>query len=653
MIDFIKASAILALAVFLITIIIDTSKATVSSTGDEKVNAGDYFKRLSKIAALEFVIITLLGTIMGLAKTLKLVKILILKDTTGILKSEFLSYYIKFSSTWVLIFMITLIIYFIVRVIIKLKSSGNNALNFPPKLNVTSNNTARKVSTPLNFEKNTDICLKKGCPPLSILKDVSSTSNNHSADLNAQAQALTTKLKMCFSEFDISFLTIKKVEIGPVITRFTLGMSAQGRVSKITAIEKEICMFLQVNSILIIPSEQGLILEIPNPVPNDVAYMDCIRAFNKEKSNNPLEVILGQTAIGDLQTLCINKTPHLLIAGATGSGKSVCLNGIIASILFNATPDEVKFIFIDPKVVELSNYNGIPHLLAPAVTDIKAANKILSWAIGEMEQRYHKFATEGVRNIESYNNKVGNASYMFSIVIVIDELADLMIQSDKENPIEESIQRLGQMARAAGIHLIVGTQRPSVDVITGTIKTNIPSRIAFAVADSSNSRVILDCNGAEKLLGKGDGLLLTTEIRKPIRFKSAFINEKQIENIVEWWKNKSSAAENEPIKLDEFSVSPEETPDPEDNYNDDGLIRVKSHIARQYTLGNIYLPGKLKMAKEIKMNVNNLIKDLSTLESSGWVKESSEQNKGMEICADEDQILEHLKKYDYEFYIQL
>ncbi|WP_010243766.1 DNA translocase FtsK, partial [Acetivibrio cellulolyticus] len=560
------------------------------------------------------------------------------------------------SSTWVLIFIIAIVIYFTVRVIIRLNHSGNNTLlKFPPKINITSNNSVKKASTPLNFEKNTDICLKKGCPPLSILKnEATNISNNSSVDLNAQAQALTSKLKMCFSEFDISFLTVKKVEIGPVITRFTLGMSAQGRVSKITAIEKEICMFLQVNSILIIPSEQGLIIEIPNPVPNDVAYMDCIRAFNKQKSNNPLEVILGQTAIGELQTLCINKTPHLLIAGATGSGKSVCLNGIIASILFNATPDEVKFIFIDPKVVELSNYNGIPHLLAPAVTDVKAANRMLSWAVGEMEQRYRKFASEGVRNIESYNNKVGKACHMFSIVIIIDELADLMIQSDKENPIEESIQRLGQMARAAGIHLIVGTQRPSVDVITGTIKTNIPSRIAFAVADSNNSRVILDCNGAEKLLGKGDGLLLTTEIRKPIRFKSAFIDEKQIENIVEWWKNKSSAAENEPIKLDEFSVdSPEETPEDKDNDDDDGLIRVKSHIARQYTQGNIYLPGKLKMAKEIKMNVNNLIKALSTLESSGWVKESSEQNRGMEICVDEDQILEHLKKYDYEFYIQL
>ena len=263
---------------------------------------------------------------------------------------------------------------------------------------------------------------------------------------------------------------------------------------------------------------------------------------------------LGQDIAGNAVVTDIAKMPHLLIAGATGSGKSVCINTLITSIIYKAKPDEVKLILVDPKVVELSVYNGIPHLMIPVVTDPKKAAGALNWAVREMLARYNSFAEHSVRDIKGFNAmkaEKGESDFMPQIVIIIDELADLMMASPKE--VEDSICRLAQMARAAGIHLIIATQRPSVDVITGVIKANIPSRLAFAVSSGIDSRTILDMNGAEKLLGKGDMLFYPTGMSKPVRIQGAFVTDKEVENIVDFLKKESSGTDYNETVMEEIS----------------------------------------------------------------------------------------------------
>lgn len=645
LIDFLRNSVLLYLVVFLIYIVFDNRKAIVSN-GNQPVVLKEYMRKVFFNAFLYgFLAVIILGTIIGLAEKFDFVKTIILKD-----KTHFTRAFIKFSYIWDAIILSVSGVAFLFR--------------FKGKLNIKVPKTER--AKPIIKEKNLkdpvpnaslDTNLKPGCPPLSLLTQ-GQTDETQPDSNDDYAKKLTERLKRCFQEYDIDFLKIENIEVGPVIIKFTLSMTPQGRISKITQIEKEICVFLKVSSITINPSENGLILEIPHQNPYTIPFLDCIKNKKHDK-NKPLEIPIGQSAVGKLQTIEINKMPHLLIAGTTGSGKSVCINVIISSILYKASPEEVRFLFIDPKIVELSIYNGIPHLLTPVITDVEKSYQVLAWAVSEMNKRYQQFADATVRDIEAYNLK-HEKSKMYYIVIVIDELADLMGSVKNRSLVEGHIQSLGQKARASGIHLIVGTQRPSADVITGTIKSNILGRIAFAVADSINSRVILNHAGAEKLLGKGDGFLLTAEVRSPLRFKSAFISEKEIENIVDWWKGKSTNETSNSVNLEDTNIrngnSSSESKKNEDNNesaDDENVIKIKNYIARQYITGEFFLPGKLKLAQEIKMNVNKIISILNALEDEGWVKKTDLQNKGLEICADEDDILAHLKKYDYKFYIEL
>lgn len=332
--------------------------------------------------------------------------------------------------------------------------------------------------------------------------------------------------------------------VGPNVTQYEMDLKSGTRVSKILSIEKEIALALAAKSVHIqapIPGKKTVGIELPNRVTTMVTVREILEQIPSEYANSKLLAVLGRDIMNKPQWFEINKTPHLLVAGSTGSGKSVCINSIITSILMRSKPDEVKLVLVDPKKVELSMYNGVPHLLAPVVTDPKKANIALKKIVVEMERRYELFSESGTKNIAGYNAKIEKENAMLSdpdkkkkipyIVAIIDELADLMLVAAKE--VEDSIMRITQMARAAGIHLIVATQRPSTDVITGVVKANIPSRISFAVSSGIDSRTILDMTGAEKLLGKGDMLFLPQGENTPIRIQGTYIDESEIQKVVD------------------------------------------------------------------------------------------------------------------------
>jgi len=329
---------------------------------------------------------------------------------------------------------------------------------------------------------------------------------------------------------------------GPAVTRYELEPAPGVKVSKIVNLADDICLSLAAFSVRIepVPGKAAIGIEVPNKDLEGVQLREVLEndAFAIAKSK--LTVGLGMDIGGQAIFADLAKMPHLLVAGATGSGKSVCINTIITSILFKATPDEVKFILIDPKMVELSNYNGIPHLMVPVVTDAKKAASVLNWAVQEMEKRYAKFAEHGVRDMERYN-KSSNDDKMPAIVIIIDELADLMMVAPHD--VEDTICRLAQKARAAGLHLVLATQRPSVDVITGIIKANIPSRISFSVSSQIDSRTILDMSGAEKLLGKGDMLFYPVGAAKPRRVQGAFISDHEVEDLLDFIRKQGAETE--------------------------------------------------------------------------------------------------------------
>ncbi|KUK35350.1 MAG: Cell division protein FtsK/SpoIIIE, partial [Caldanaerobacter subterraneus] len=334
------------------------------------------------------------------------------------------------------------------------------------------------------------------------------------------------------------------------ITRFELQPSAGVKVSRIVSLTDDIALSLAAPSVRIeapIPGKSAIGIEVPNDKIAPVYLREVIDSKKFRNFKSDLAIGLGKDIAGNIVIVDLSKMPHLLIAGATGSGKSVCINSLIVSLLYKASPQQVKMILIDPKVVELNIYNGIPHLLTPVVTDPKKAASVLNWAVQEMTKRYNLFAQYGVRDIDSYNEKYKENS-LYKIVIIIDELSDLMMVSPAE--VEEYIFRLAQMARAAGIHLVIATQRPSVDVITGVIKANIPSRISFAVSSQIDSRTILDMTGAEKLLGKGDMLFNPIGAAKPMRIQGAFISEEEVEAIVNFLKNHSNP-QYEEIEIEE------------------------------------------------------------------------------------------------------
>lgn len=346
---------------------------------------------------------------------------------------------------------------------------------------------------------------------------------------------------------------------GPAVTRYELEPAPGVKVSKITNLADDLALSLAAFSVRIepIPGKSAIGIEVPNKELEGVQLREVLEneAFSSAKSK--LTVGLGMDIGGQAIFADLAKMPHLLVAGATGSGKSVCVNTLITSILFKAKPDEVKFILIDPKMVELSNYNGIPHLMVPVVTDAKKAASVLNWAVQEMEKRYAKFAENTVRNMETYNGKFPDDK-MFSIVIIIDELADLMMVAPHD--VEDAICRLAQKARAAGIHLVLATQRPSVDVITGIIKANIPSRISFAVSSQIDSRTILDSSGAEKLLGKGDMLFYPVGAAKPRRVQGAFVSDEEVEMLLDFIRSQGQEveADEEIISFTENAMAEEE-----------------------------------------------------------------------------------------------
>ena len=384
-------------------------------------------------------------------------------------------------------------------------------------------------------------------PPIELL------SKGKAKTLKGGAKALTdtaTKLQKTLYSFGVS-AKVENVSVGPAITRYELKPAEGVRVSKIANLADDIALNLAAETIRIeapIPGKQAVGIEVPNKEKETVHLREVLESKEFQNNKSKLTIALGKDVAGNTQLADIAKMPHVLIAGSTGSGKSVCINTIITSIIYNAKPSEVKLVMVDPKVVELSVYNGIPHLLIPVVTDPKKAAGALAWAVQEMDDRYNKFAGKGVRDLKGYNKaieKEGGIGKLPQIVIIVDELADLMMVAAKD--VEEAICRLAQKARAAGMHLVIATQRPSVDVITGLIKANIPSRIAFAVSSQVDSRTILDTIGAEKLLGKGDMLFFPSGAPKPSRVQGAFVSDEEVEKIVDFVKSNGTATYSEDI----------------------------------------------------------------------------------------------------------
>ena len=390
-------------------------------------------------------------------------------------------------------------------------------------------------------------------PPLSLLKHGKKSGGDSDTHLRQTAM----KLQQTLQNFNVN-VTVTNVSCGPSVTRYELQPEQGVKVSKIVGLADDIKLNLAAADIRIeapIPGKAAVGIEVPNKENTAVMLRDLLETDEFQKHESKIAFAAGRDIAGKVVVADIMKMPHVLIAGATGSGKSVCINTLIMSILYKADPKDVKLIMIDPKVVELSVYNGIPHLMIPVVTDPKKAAGALNWAVAEMMKRYDLFAQYNVRDLKGYNAKVetieaieeeGKPEKLPQIVIIVDELADLMMVAPGE--VEESICRLAQLARAAGIHLVLATQRPSVNVITGLIKANMPSRIAFSVSSGVDSRTIIDMNGAEKLLGKGDMLFYPAGYQKPARVQGAFVSDKEVQAVVDFLvKNSESVQYNEEI----------------------------------------------------------------------------------------------------------
>lgn len=398
--------------------------------------------------------------------------------------------------------------------------------------------------------------------------------SDQSGELNA-IQANAKKLEQTFLSFGVK-AKVTQVHLGPAVTKYEVLPDVGVKVSRIVSLHDDLALALAARDIRIeapIPGKSAIGIEVPN---KEVAIVSLREVLESEENNMPSQKLLigfGRDVTGQAVLAQLNKMPHLLVAGSTGSGKSVCINGIITSIMMRAKPHEVKMMMIDPKMVELNMYNGIPHLLAPVVTDPRKASQALKKIVSEMERRYELFSHTGTRNMQGYNehidrwneeNEEKHPKLPF-IVVIVDELADLMMVASSD--VEDSITRLAQMARAAGIHLIIATQRPSVDVITGIIKANIPSRIAFAVSSAIDSRTILDMGGAEKLLGRGDMLFLPAGSSKPVRVQGAFLSDAEVERIVDFVIEQQKANYQEEMIPDEVQESAEQL-DRDELYDD-------------------------------------------------------------------------------------
>ena len=409
--------------------------------------------------------------------------------------------------------------------------------------NTSSNST---ITSNINSTSSSDQIKKEYVyPPISLLKTAKGKASNNEASVRETAM----KLKSTLESFGVN-VTVTDYSCGPSVTRYELQPEQGVKVNKIVSLADDIKLNLAAADIRIeapIPGKAAIGIEVPNKESSSVYFRDLLESENFKNFNSNIAFAVGKDISGQVVVADIAKMPHLLVAGATGSGKSVCINTLIMSIIYKAKPDDVKLIMIDPKQVELSIYNGIPHMLIPVVTDPKKAAGALNWAVMEMTNRYQLFAQYNVRNLQGYNEKVksvtgleeGNEELkkLPQIILIVDELADLMMVAHHE--VEDAIVRLSQLARAAGIHLVIATQRPSVDVITGLIKANVPSRIAMTVSSGVDSRTILDMNGAEKLLGKGDMLFYPTGYPKPVRVQGAFLSDEEIANVVDFLKTKN------------------------------------------------------------------------------------------------------------------
>ena len=378
-------------------------------------------------------------------------------------------------------------------------------------------------------------------PPLDILTDSDDAPNPGNIQKNVEI------IEKCLATFGVK-VTRDEVNIGPTVTQYTFKPDEGVKLNQITARAQDLALALASKSLRIeapIPGKNAVGFENPNVIPAKVTVKEILSAKEFKAVKSKLTIALGRGVSGTPEVVDLEKMPHLLIAGATGSGKSVCINTIITSLLFNNSPRDLRLIMVDPKRVELTNYNDIPHLLTPVITEVDQTISALKWAVAEMERRYKTFSAEGKRNITAYNQAPGPEGKMPYIVIIIDELADLMAQA--ANDVEGMIVRLAQMARATGMHLIVATQRPSVDVITGLIKANIPSRIAFATASQADSRTILDMSGAEKLLGNGDMLFLGNGLNKPKRMQGCWVSDPELEDLVKYLREEQEPQYDESV----------------------------------------------------------------------------------------------------------
>lgn len=448
-------------------------------------------------------------------------------------------------------------------------------------------------------------------PPIDLLTPAEPTDQSEEYD---QIKANAQKLESTFESFGVK-AKITQVHLGPAVTKYEVQPSVGVKVSKIVGLSDDIALALAAKDIRIeapIPGKSAIGIEVANQTVAMVALREVLENNPSDRPDEKLQIALGRDISGDAIVANLDKMPHLLVAGATGSGKSVCINGIITSILLRAKPHEVKMMMIDPKMVELNVYNGIPHLLAPVVTNPKKAAQALQKVVSEMERRYDLFSHTGTRNMAGYNahvrqhneqNEAKQAELPF-IVVIVDELADLMMVAS--NDVEDAITRLAQMARAAGIHLIIATQRPSVDVITGVIKANIPSRIAFAVSSSIDSRTILDMGGAEKLLGRGDMLFLPVGASKPVRIQGAFLSDQEVEDIVSFVVAQQKAQYNE-------DMIPDEVPDVAVEAEDE-LYNEAVELVREMQTASVSM-----LQRKFRIGYNRAARIIDEMEQRGVV----------------------------------
>ena len=449
-------------------------------------------------------------------------------------------------------------------------------------------------------------------PPVTLLNPVQQSDQSNERTIVERNMRI---LERTFASFGVDAKVMQNPMLGPAVTKYEIQPAIGVKVSKIVNLSDDIALALAAKDIRIeapIPGKPYVGIEVPNSQTSFVSFSDVIQSAIQ--SPKPLDVPLGRDISGNVRLCDITKMPHMLIAGSTGSGKSVCINGIITSILMKTKPHEVKLMMIDPKMVELNVYNGIPHLLTPVVTNPRKAAQALQKVVAEMEKRYELFASMGMRNIdgynahvEQYNRETGeNNPTLPYIVVIVDELADLMMVASNE--VEDAIIRLAQMARAAGIHMILATQRPSVDVITGIIKANVPSRIAFAVSSGTDSRTIIDANGAEKLLGRGDMLYMPMGENKPIRVQGAFLTDEEVERIVDFVKNQQEVEYDEAMMPSENSTAAGGS-EPEDEL----FYEVIELLKEQETISTSYLQ------RRFRIGFNRAARMIDDLEARGYV----------------------------------